>query len=171
MDRRQFIAGALATTATISKTQLATAADTPAIADFPPIQKNKDEWKALLTKQQYSVLFEDATERSWTSPLNEEKRQGNYICAACYLPLFNSDTKFDSGTGWPSFYQPIVGHTDTSRDWKLLIPRTEYHCARCGGHQGHVFNDGPRPTGQRWCNNGVALQFVSAAEALPELRT
>ncbi len=115
-------------------------------------------------------LFEDGTECPWISLLNAEKREGVYICAACYLPLFLSDTKFDSGTGWPSFYQAIEGNTETKRDWKLLFPRTEYHCARCGGHQGHIFNDGPEPTGHRWCNNGVALRFVPSSEVLPVLR-
>lgn len=138
--------------------------------DFPAINKTAEEWKKLLDAQQYKVLFEEATERPWTSALNDEKREGTYICAACYLPLFLSKTKFDSGTGWPSFYQPIAGNTGTKRDWKLLFPRTEYHCARCGGHQGHVFNDGPEPTGQRWCNNGVALVFVPVSESLPDLR-
>ena len=138
--------------------------------DFPPIEKSHDEWMQLLDKDQYQVLFKEGTERPWTSPLNDEKRNGTYICAACYLPLFLSDAKFDSGTGWPSFYQSIDGATDTQTDFKLLFPRTEYHCARCGGHQGHVFNDGPEPTGQRWCNNGVALNFVPSAEDLPELR-
>ena len=138
---------------------------------FPPINKTHEEWKQLLAEQPYQVLFEEATERPWTSPLNDEKREGTYVCAACYLPLFESSAKFDSGTGWPSFYQSIAGNTNTKTDWKLLFPRTEYHCSRCGGHQGHVFDDGPEPTGQRWCNNGVALRFVPEGEKLPELRT
>ena len=106
------------------------------------------------------VLFEERTEPAFSSPLDKEKRQGTYVCAACYLPLFSSKAKFDSGTGWPSFYEPIKGRLATKRDYWLVVPRTEYHCIRCGGHQGHVFNDGPPPTGQRWCNNGVALKFV-----------
>ena len=93
------------------------------------------------------------------------------MCAACYLPLFSSKAKFDSGTGWPSFYEPIKGRLATKRDYWLIVPRTEYHCIRCGGHQGHVFDDGPPPTGQRWCNNGVALKFVPEGEPLPKLRT
>jgi peptide-methionine (R)-S-oxide reductase len=140
----------------------------------PPIAKlNKplSEWHQLLPLQAYAVLFEEATERPFSSPLNDEKRNGTFICAACYLPLFESSTKFDSGTGWPSFYKPIDGRIGTKTDYKLIFPRTEYHCIRCGGHQGHVFDDGPPPTGQRWCNNGLALMFVPAGESLPALRT
>ena len=134
------------------------------------LQKSKEEWRKLLDRDAYSVLFEEKTERAFTSPLLEEKRKGVYICAACFLPLFDSQAKFESGTGWPSFYQPISGSVGTKRDFKLLYPRTEYHCVRCGGHQGHVFNDGPPPTGQRWCNNGVALRFVPENEEPPPLR-
>lgn len=138
--------------------------------DFPSISKTKVQWRTILDAQQYQVLFEAGTERPWTSALNDEKRNGTYICAACFLPMFNSTTKFDSGTGWPSFFEAIETNVDTKRDWKMILPRTEYHCARCGGHQGHVFEDGPQPTGQRWCNNGVALEFVAEGESLPELR-
>ena len=137
---------------------------------IPKLEKSKKEWRELLEKDAYRVLFEDATERSFSSPLDGEKRAGTFICAACYLPLFESKTKFDSGTGWPSFYQPIPGRLDSKRDFKLLWPRTEYHCVRCGGHQGHIFSDGPQPTGQRWCNNGAALRFVPDSEELPPLR-
>ena len=126
------------------------------------IHKSDAEWRTLLTPEQYDVLRGEGTERAFTSELNKEYREGVYHCAGCDYPLFPSDTKFDSGTGWPSFYAPIEGHTETKRDFKMILPRTEYHCARCGGHQGHVFNDGPEPTGQRWCNNGVALKFVAA---------
>lgn len=136
-----------------------------------PLEKSKAEWRKLLPLAAYEVLFEARTERSGTSRLNAEKRDGTFICAACFLPLFASEAKFESGTGWPSFYEPIPGALVTTRDFKLIQPRTEYHCARCGGHQGHVFDDGPRPTGLRYCNNGVALQFVPAGQALPELRT
>ena len=134
------------------------------------LKKTKDEWRRLLDPAAYRVLFEEGTERAFTSPLNEEKRAGTFVCASCFLPLFESTAKFDSGTGWPSFFQAIEDHVGTAHDFKLLIPRTEYHCLRCGGHQGHVFPDGPAPTGQRYCNNGVALRFVPEGEALPPLR-
>ena len=137
-----------------------------------PLKKSKAEWKALLDDPAaYRVLFEEGTERAGSSPLNTEKRAGQYLCRACYLPLFHSEQKYDSGTGWPSFYDAQPGHLGTSRDFKLFYPRTEYHCIRCGGHQGHVFDDGPEPTGLRYCNNGVALIFVPEGDALPELRT
>lgn len=136
-----------------------------------PLVKPKSEWKALLPANRYQILFEEGTEPSGSSPLNQEKRDGTFICAACYLPLFDSASKFESGTGWPSFYDYIPGALQTKKDFKLIWPRTEYHCARCGGHQGHVFDDGPKPTGLRYCNNGLALLFVPRGEALPELRT
>lgn len=129
----------------------------------------KAAWREHLTRSEYRVLFEEQTERAGSSPLDREKRDGTFVCAACKLPLFRSEDKFDSGTGWPSFTRPIEGHVDTKLDFALVLPRTEYHCARCGGHQGHVFEDGPPPTGQRWCNNGVALDFVPKGEPLPGL--
>jgi len=135
------------------------------------LEKPHSEWRQLLTPEQYAVLFEEATERPYTHPLNQEKRSGIFVCAACGLPLFSSQAKFESGTGWPSFTQPIEGNIETKTDFKLVLPRKEYHCRRCGGHQGHVFNDGPQPTGERWCNNGVALQFVPESDPLPKLRT
>jgi peptide-methionine (R)-S-oxide reductase len=138
--------------------------------DVQKLQKSKAEWRSLLAPDEYAVLFEEATERPGTSALNREKRAGTFICAACHLPLFQSDAKFESGTGWPSFFEPVAGHLATKKDFALLLPRTEYHCARCGGHQGHVFDDGPRPTGLRYCNNGVALRFVPEGEELPPLR-
>lgn len=126
------------------------------------INKTAAEWRQLLTPQEFAVLREEATEAANSSELNSEKRSGTYVCAGCDLALFKSDWKFGSGTGWPSFYDYIKGHLETKADYKLVVPRTEYHCARCGGHQGHVFDDGPAPTGERWCNNGVALNFVAA---------
>jgi peptide-methionine (R)-S-oxide reductase len=133
--------------------------------------RSEDEWRQLLDGDRCRVLFQEGTEPPFSSPLNEEKRAGAFICAACYQPLFSSDGKYDSGTGWPSFFQPIdSANIATRRDFRMLLPRTEYHCSRCGGHQGHVFGDGPEPTGQRYCNNGLALIFVPEGELLPELR-
>jgi peptide-methionine (R)-S-oxide reductase len=125
------------------------------------LELSSDEWKQRLGEAQFRVLRKEGTERAGSSPLNDEKRPGVFACAGCGLPLFTSAMKYDSGTGWPSFFTHIPGALQTKRDFSLLIlPRTEYHCARCGGHQGHVFDDGPPPTGQRWCNNGVALRFL-----------
>ena len=118
------------------------------------------EWKEQLTDMEFRVLRKEGTERPFSSPLNDNKKSGTYVCAGCALPLFTSDQKFDSGTGWPSFFDVIDGAVGTKVDRKLFVARTEYHCARCGGHQGHVFKDGPRPTGLRYCNNGVALDFI-----------
>lgn len=131
-----------------------------AVEAISKIQHSASEWKKKLTPEQYNVLREEGTERSFTSPLLEEHRAGTFVCAGCELELFPSKYKFDSGTGWPSFFDAIPGHIETKSDHKLLSERTEYHCARCGGHQGHVFNDGPNPTGLRYCNNGVALKFM-----------
>jgi peptide-methionine (R)-S-oxide reductase len=128
------------------------------------IHKTDAEWKKLLTPEQFDVLRQEGTERPFTSPLDHETHAGTYVCAGCGLSLFPSKYKYDSGTGWPSFYDVLPGHVEFKKDYQLLLPRTEYHCARCGGHQGHVFHDGPPPTGLRYCNNGVALRFVPAGD-------
>jgi peptide-methionine (R)-S-oxide reductase len=128
-----------------------------------PLHRTPDEWRRALTRQQYAVLRDHATERPFTSHLNGEKRDGTYTCAGCGHPLFHSTTKFESGTGWPSFWQPLPGAIGTSVDRLLFMVRTEVHCARCGGHLGHVFNDGPPPTGLRYCINGAALAFSPEA--------
>jgi len=141
-----------------------------ATMSFTPLNKSKAEWQELLEPKRYQILFEAATERAGSSPLDKVYDEGTYVCAACKLPLFSSDDKFDSGTGWPSFTKPIIEENiGKTTDYKLIYPRTEYHCARCGGHQGHVFKDGPKPRGQRWCNNGLALNFIAKGDDLPEL--
>jgi peptide-methionine (R)-S-oxide reductase len=127
------------------------------------LPKTDEEWRKALAPEQYRVLRHEATEAPGSSPLNHEKRRGSFVCAGCDLPIFDSAMKYESGTGWPSFFDVLPGAVGTKRDWSLVIPRTEYHCARCGGHQGHVFDDGPAPTGLRYCNNGVALRFEVAA--------
>jgi peptide-methionine (R)-S-oxide reductase len=146
-------------------------ASTDALPDgVDRLELSDEEWKKILEPRAYEVLRKEATERAGTSPLNAEKRKGTFVCAGCFLPLFLSSQKFDSGTGWPSFFDKLPNALGTSTDYKLIVPRTEYHCARCGGHHGHVFPDGPPPTGLRYCNNGVALSFVPEGESLPALR-
>ncbi|MFM7267949.1 MAG: peptide-methionine (R)-S-oxide reductase MsrB [Cyanobium sp.] len=129
-------------------------------AGDPAWKLSDAEWRRRLPAAAYAVLRQEATERPFSSPLEGEKRKGVFVCAGCRLPLFSSSRKYDSGTGWPSFWEPLSDAVVTKLDFKLLVPRSEYHCRRCGGHQGHVFNDGPRPSGKRYCNNGVALLFV-----------
>lgn len=129
------------------------------------ITKTDEEWKKVLTPEQYDVLRGHGTERAFSSPLNHEKREGVFACAACQLPLYASETKYDSGTGWPSFWQPLENAVGTSTDYFLFYPRTEVHCRRCGGHLGHVFDDGPQPTGKRYCMNGVAMIFIPKEKA------
>ena len=161
MQRRGFVAAL----AGLFAARHVAAADKPAGAAAPKVEKLKlsdEEWQRRLSPEQYAVLRHEATERAGSSPLNGEKRKGTFVCAGCDLPLFRSDAKFESGTGWPSFFDYIPGALGMKRDFKLILPRTEYHCARCEGHQGHVFEDGPKPTGLRYCNNGVALKFVPA---------
>ncbi len=165
---RRHVLGGIAAAIGLGRSPLATAAT----QGGDTLHKSKAEWKAILNDDlAYKVLFEAGTERSGSSPLNHEKRDGTFVCRACNNPLFDAATKYESGTGWPSFYDTLEGRVATSTDYKLIYPRTEYHCARCSGHQGHVFKDGPEPTGLRYCNNGVALLFVPAGEELPVLRT
>ena len=168
MQRRHFLAAlapllAAPLAVPAVRARLRPSPDGPMISDLAPgadvaqpivpLDKPHGAWKSVLTPDEYDVLFEEHTERAGSSALDAEKRAGTYVCAACHLPLFASTTKFDSGTGWPSFYAPLPGRVATKRDFRLILPRTEYHCVRCGGHQGHRFGDGPKPTGQRYCNN------------------
>jgi len=156
MDRRRFLKLLLTGTAFIT---FGKALAAEAIAK---LTKSNAEWKNILSPEQYNVLREEGTERPFTSALLNEHREGLFTCTGCDLPLFPSKFKFDSGTGWPSFFDALPGHIETQSDYALIVPRTEYHCARCGGHHGHVFDDGPKPTGLRYCNNGVALKFIPA---------
>ena len=181
MTRRELLRGLLAAGVWAAFKTRALAAQPPSMKEVQELQKNwrallaegvmgplpseplklsKDEWRKRLNAAEFDVLREEGTERPGTSPLNNEKRPGVFVCAGCDLPLFTSAMKFESGTGWPSFFTSIPGAFGTGTDHKLFLPRTEYHCVRCGGHHGHIFDDGPRPTGQRWCNNGVALKFI-----------
>lgn len=160
MNRRVFLMTALAMGISVRRSGAEDVEHKRGRPVVEKIQKSEDQWRKELTPEQFDVLREEGTERPFTNPLNDEKRKGVFVCAACALELFASDMKYNSGTGWPSFFRTIEGHVETKTDFKLILPRTEYHCARCGGHQGHVFKDGPAPTGLRYCNNGVALRFV-----------
>jgi peptide-methionine (R)-S-oxide reductase len=186
MNRRTWLQGLLAAAAGSIASGSVGAAAAPQSPQIDALQKNwrsllpagirvpspseqlklsKEDWRKRLNKAQYDVLREEGTERAGTSPLNAEKRPGVYACAGCDLPLFTSEMKYESGTGWPSFFTTIPGVFETKKDFHLFYPRMEYHCARCGGHHGHVFEDGPKPTGLRYCNNGVALKFIPKSAA------
>ena len=167
MRRREFLTQLISIAALPLLPACARAKDSEKLGQ---LGRPREYWRTRVTPAQYQVLFEEATEPPGSNPLNKEKREGTFICAACFLPLFSSKTKYDSGTGWPSFWQPLPQGIATKSDYLLVVERTEYHCMRCGGHQGHVFDDGPQPTGKRYCNNGLALQFVAAQAKLPALR-
>lgn len=159
LPRRRFLAW-LGTSAAIPV--MAACGGGAAEAKVYPVHFSEAEWRKRLTPEQFFILREEGTERPYSSPLLKEKRKGTFVCAADGNPLFSSTTKYESGTGWPSFWKPLSGGIGTSTDYKLGYPRTEVHCARCGGHLGHVFNDGPKPTGKRYCMNGDALLFEPA---------
>jgi len=161
-SRRNFLLAGISAAALAAMARLTSPAESEtAPATTFEVTKTEEEWKKLLTPEQYYVLRKHGTERAGTSPLDKQYGFGTYACAGCELPLFSSATKFDSGTGWPSFYAPMENAVGTTTDKTLFMVRTEVHCRRCGGHLGHVFDDGPKPTGLRYCMNGVALKFVA----------
>jgi peptide-methionine (R)-S-oxide reductase len=161
VTKRTFLGGAAAAVSAFLVGACGRTGEAVAAETFE-VTKTSDEWRRVLTPQQYAVLREEDTERAGSSPLNDEHRRGTYSCAGCALPVYLSDTKFESGTGWPSFYAPIQGAVRTKEDRGFLGTRIEVHCRRCGGHLGHVFDDGPAPTGKRYCMNGVAMNFTPA---------
>lgn len=165
LTRRKLIAGAVGVAGAAGLTRLVGGSSEAKTAETFPVSYSAEEWKRRLTPEQYYVLREHGTERAGTSPLDDEKRKGTFHCAGCGHPLFSSETKYDSGTGWPSFYAPLDKAIGTSEDRSLFFVRTEVHCANCGGHLGHVFEDGPPPTGLRYCMNGVAMTFEPAGTA------
>lgn len=165
MKRRDFLKFSLGGAVLAALSPYVKAGKAYAAEAIEKLTLSNDEWKKKLTAAQYRILREEGTEYAYTSALLDEHREGMFACVACALPLFPSRFKFDSGTGWPSFFDAIPGHLLTKDDYALFVPRTEYHCARCGGHQGHVFDDGPKPTGLRYCNNGVALKFIPKENA------
>ena len=164
MTRRTMLLGSAGTLAMFSLFRWGSTTDAAPGAKFE-VEKSDEEWRRLLTPAQYDVLRKHGTERAGTSPLNAEKRKGSFACAGCDLPLFSSETKYESGTGWPSFWQPLSNAVGTSVDKSFFTTRTEVHSRRCGGHLGHVFEDGPKPTGLRYCMNGVAMKFAPDASA------
>jgi peptide-methionine (R)-S-oxide reductase len=166
MTRRAIFLGTAGVLAAYAAMRFGAPTDAAPAQNFE-VQKSEDEWRRLLTPAQYDVLRKEGTERAGTSPLNKEKRKGTFACAGCDLPLFSSDTKYESGTGWPSFWQPLPNAVGTTTDTSFLMKRTAVHCRRCGGHLGHVFDDGPKPTGLRYCMNGAAMKFLPAASSGP----
>jgi len=164
VNRRWMVLGTAV--AAVAGARWATSSRASAQTSFE-IEKSDAEWRKLLTPAQYNILRNHGTEPPNSSPLNAEKRPGMFVCAACELPLFGSETKFESGTGWPSFYAPLDNAVGTKSDYSYFMKRTEVHCRRCGGHLGHVFDDGPKPTGLRYCMNGLALKFVPSGSRPP----
>ena len=158
MNRREFILSSAGTVALMRAGAVSAATD----ASYVTVRRSEQEWRAMLSEAEYDVLREEGTERAFTSPLNDETRAGTFHCKGCDLPVYPSDTKYKSGTGWPSFWAPIEDAVRTKPDRKLFITRTEVHCRRCGSHLGHIFDDGPEPTGERHCLNGIALTFSAA---------
>ncbi len=163
MKRRNFVLMVAAATGSVLLSQRISATSfTGSSMENTALELTNAQWKERLTDEEYFILREEGTERPHSSILNDEKRIGIYVCVGCDSPLFTSEMKYDSKTGWPSFFDAIPERIKTKVDFKMIIPRTEYHCAKCGGHHGHVFKDGPQPTGKRYCNNGIALRFIAS---------